>query len=105
LFPYTTLFRSQALRKLPGFLAIGFGRGKIPFREENATHVVIDRASGQALFALCGNGHSQGLLVELEPFVEAATILVKNAEIVECLRGLLRCLAEFADSKSHRFLQ
>lgn len=66
---------------------------------------MIDRASGQALFALCGHGHSQGLLVEPEPFVEAATILVKNAEIVKCLRGLSRCLAEFADSESHRFLQ
>src|SRR6266576_1288628 len=77
----------------------------MPFLEENASHVVIDRASGQALFALCGHGHSQGLLVESEPFVEAATILVKNAEIVKCLRGLSRCLAEFADSESHRFLQ
>ena len=66
-------FSQQALRKLPGSFAIGFGRGKIPFREENASHVVIDRAGGQAL--------------------------------IECLRGLLRCLAEFADSESHCFLQ
>ncbi len=93
------------MRKLPGSFTIGFGPGKIAFREENASHVVIDRAGGQALLALCGNGHSQGVLVEPEPFIEASAILVKNGEIVECLRGLLRCLAEFANSESHRFLQ
>src|SRR5271154_867335 len=85
-------FSQQLLRNFPGFFSKGFRSGEIAFREENAPHVVINRASGEALFPLCGSSYSQGLLVEPEPFVEAAAVLVEYGEVIQSLGVFVRCL-------------